>query len=90
MRYLQVTKQTMMVLAIIVPSSDAVPGVTIVDRTGLKTGTLYPILRRLEQAGWVWPTVGRNGGKMYEMTPLGKTYARQEALEWRKLTESIA
>ena len=38
-------------------------GLQIVDATGLMPGTIYPILARLEQAGWLrseWETVNEN------------------------------
>lgn len=50
-------------------------GLEISKRTGLKTGTVYPILERLENLGWVsseWEiTEERNGPRRrtYKLTP---------------------
>jgi len=51
-------------------------------KTGLKSGTLYPILMRLKERGYLkaeWdissPT-GRPPRQHYELTPQGKAYAR--------------
>ena len=53
-------------------------GFDIMDRTGLKSGTLYPILGRLERAGWIvgeWEKtpedLGRPRRKYYRMTAQG-------------------
>jgi len=60
-------------------------GFDILDATGLKSGTVYPILRRLEDAGLVrsrWEAVqhardaGRPPRRLYELTGAGA-----EALE---------
>lgn len=53
------TPATAAVLESLLSSSDAVWGLQVVKETGLKTGTVYPILERLEAAGWVegvWDT----------------------------------
>lgn len=47
------TPATAAVLATLLSSKDAQWGLQIVKETGLKTGTVYPILERLEAAGWV-------------------------------------
>ena len=60
--------------------------------TGLASGTLYPILVRLERAGWVeaqWedidPTVeGRPSRRYYRLTPLGVTNSRLEIAALRQ------
>jgi PadR family transcriptional regulator, regulatory protein PadR len=54
-------------------------GAEIAKQTGLRSGTLYPILVRLEEAGWLdsrWegedPTVlGRPRRRYYRVTALG-------------------
>lgn len=64
-------------------------GFDILDATGLQSGTVYPILRRLEDAGLVrsrWESVqrarseGRPPRRYYELTGAG-AHALQEALE---------
>jgi PadR family transcriptional regulator PadR len=59
-------------------------GVEISRETGLASGTVYPILFRLEQAGWLvgqWETddanaLGRPRRRYYRMTGVGATKAR--------------
>ena len=64
-------------------------GFDVIDATGLPSGTVYPILRRLEDAGvlrsrWERETAARDEGrpprKYYQVTGAGQTTAR-EALE---------
>jgi PadR family transcriptional regulator PadR len=61
--------------------SDEHYGYGLMQQTGLKSGTLYPILMRLEDAGWVeshWdehPTAGRPPRRLYRLTQLGATAA---------------
>jgi PadR family transcriptional regulator PadR len=62
-------------------------GFDIVDRTGLKSGTIYPILSRLEHAGWLeshWEildpvTAGRPRRRLYRLTREGAICAQAEA-----------
>jgi DNA-binding PadR family transcriptional regulator len=59
-------------------------GYAIRKATGLESGTIYPILARLEKHGWVasgWETVdaahaGRPARRFYVLTPLGAKSAR--------------
>ena len=64
-------------------------GFDILDATGLQSGTVYPILRRLEEANLVrsrWEPVqlarteGRPPRRYYELTGAG-AHALQEAVE---------
>jgi PadR family transcriptional regulator PadR len=63
-------------------------GLELMRQTGLASGTLYPILARLQQAGWVeakWEEIdpveaGRPARRYYRLTALGATTA-QEALD---------
>ena len=64
-------------------------GFDVIDATGLPSGTVYPILRRLEEAGCVrsrWEPVqrardeGRPPRRYYELTGAGAE-ALREALE---------
>jgi len=61
-------------------------GYGLMKETGLKSGTLYPILMRLKTRGYLkaeWdvaaPT-GRPPRQHYELTPLGINYAREAAM----------
>lgn len=59
-------------------------GLDLMRATGCPSGTLYPILTRLEEAGWVeshWENldpsaVGRPPRRYYRLTPAGTTAAR--------------
>ena len=61
-------------------------GLDLMADTGLASGTLYPILVRLERAGWVsshWEDIdpvaeGRPSRRYYQLTPHGATEARHE------------
>jgi DNA-binding PadR family transcriptional regulator len=64
-------------------------GFEIIDATGLRAGTVYPILRRLDEGGFVrssWESAGtaradgRPPRRTYRMTGEGERAAR-EALE---------
>jgi PadR family transcriptional regulator, regulatory protein PadR len=60
-------------------------GLELSEASGLSTGTLYPILSRLEQAGWVesrWEDPARHESahrprrRLYRITPDGAEHAR--------------
>ena len=61
-------------------------GLDLMTDTGLASGTLYPILVRLERAGWVssqWEAIdpvaeGRPSRRYYRLTPHGLIAARRE------------
>lgn len=61
-------------------------GLRLMQQTGLPSGTLYPILVRLERAGWVrsrWELVdpaaeGRPTRRYYRLTAEGAEQARDE------------
>ncbi|PID96327.1 MAG: PadR family transcriptional regulator [Actinomycetales bacterium] len=56
----------------------------------VKGGTLYPLLARLESAGWIaaeWqPGDGGPGRKVYALTPAGRDYAADQACRWTRFT----
>ena len=64
--------------------TNRISGIEISRATGLASGTLYPILFRLEEAGWLeseWEEVvpaqvKRPRRRLYRMTALGETSAR--------------
>jgi DNA-binding PadR family transcriptional regulator len=81
------TTQTLKVLALFLEDLDSEwYGFSLVERTQIKSGTLYPILIRLEKAGWLSSrledvdpsTVGRPARRMYALTGEGATAARAE------------
>ena len=80
----RMTLQVRLVLQALAEEPDAQRyGLEIVDATGLLPGTIYPILARLEQAGWLdseWETVdqhaaGRPRRRYYRLTPDGAAAA---------------
>ncbi len=58
----------------------------------VKGGTLYPLLGRFEEAGWVeveWrPGEGGPGRKYYQLTQSGLAEARREARRWAQFTDT--
>jgi PadR family transcriptional regulator PadR len=84
---LQMTTATAKVLRIFLDDPDAPRyGFEIMQRTGLPSGTLYPILARLERAGWLTSrreeteaTVeGRPARTFYTLSSEGLAKARHE------------
>jgi|SRR6185369_2817446 DNA-binding PadR family transcriptional regulator len=73
-------------------------GLDLMRDTGLASGTLYPILVRLERAGWVeaeWEDIdpvaeGRPSRKYYRLTRLGVTRSRQELAALRQQLSRVA
>ena len=69
-------------------------GLDLMKVTGLPSGTLYPILQRLQQAGWVdarWEAIdpvatGRPARRYYRLTGTGVGAARQALAELRART----
>jgi transcriptional regulator len=56
-------------------------------------GSLYPALRRMEEAGWVrseWITKesGRRA-RIYELTPAGRKQVSVEEERWRNVTAAV-
>ncbi|GIH07827.1 PadR family transcriptional regulator [Rhizocola hellebori] len=69
-------------------------GVDLMEQSGLGSGTIYPILQKLQAAGWVsseWeqedPTeLGRPVRRYYLLTPHGAEQARQRLAELHQST----
>ncbi len=59
----------------------------------IKEGTLYPILYRLEKAGYIearWETLERGvPRKYYRLTGLGRKYMDARLAEWKEFTTAI-
>lgn len=78
----RLTGNTFRVLDALITEPD-IAGADIARKTGLKTGTLYPILMRLEDAGWlksVWEegtasAMGRPRRRLYKVTGVGAAHA---------------
>ncbi|SBT45268.1 transcriptional regulator, PadR family [Micromonospora auratinigra] len=68
-------------------------GLDLMTLTGLPSGTLYPVLHRLQAAGWLaaeWEEVdpsaaGRPARRYHRLTPEGLRAARQALAELRAL-----
>jgi DNA-binding MarR family transcriptional regulator len=79
-REIRMSLQTLKVLeAFLENPTDQLSGSDVHSRCGLASGTLYPILLRLEAAGWFvsrWEsidpaTAGRPRRRLYRLTPTG-------------------
>jgi PadR family transcriptional regulator PadR len=85
MRNPTLTTQTLTVLSRMVDDLDADwYGLDLSKRSGLKPGTIYPILDRLLKAGWLerrWENIdpaseGRPRRRLYRLTAIGAPAAR--------------
>jgi len=81
----QLTRQTMLVLSILSRHREGLAGSLIATMSELASGTLYPILTRLEVAGWIKSQLEQSGSrrKVYSLTALGARGAREEAAKWQ-------
>jgi len=91
----RMTTQTLKVLVAFTTSQlDELSGAEIGKRTGLQSGTLYPILARLEKVKWLqskWEQgdpseLGRPRRRLYQLTGLGVRSARST---YREISEMI-
>jgi PadR family transcriptional regulator PadR len=58
----------------------------------LPTGTIYPALRRLEEAGWIrgdWSTVSGRRRRTYALTAAGRRELQGERTEWLRFSSTI-
>src|SRR6201747_643258 len=85
-RDVRISLQTLRVLeAFLENPTDQLSGAGVHQRCGLASGTLYPILLRLESAGWFvsrWEavdpaSVGRPRRRLYRLTPSGLARASE-------------
>jgi PadR family transcriptional regulator PadR len=83
----RMTTQTLKVLALFLEDARVEwYGFGLVERAKIKSGTLYPILIRLEKAGWLESRLeeidsseaGRPARRMYSLTGEGEAAARAE------------
>jgi PadR family transcriptional regulator len=74
-------------------------GFDVMDATGLPSGTVYPILRRLDAEGLVrsrWEKEGvarreqRPPRRYYELTPSGRVFANEAIDRYRSLQQVAA
>lgn len=92
----RIGKATVDVLSVLLDSDQPRWGLEIIKLTGRPSGSVYPLLDRLERAGWVTSTwdddADRRGPRrrMYTLTAEGATEARRvrarasaKAASWR-------
>src|SRR4051794_37562521 len=86
--------QTLEVLQLMVQHANAdFYGLELAKAAGIPTGTIYPILRRVESSGWVessWEQInpseeGRPRKRLYRLTGLGAREARRHLDKARAL-----
>jgi PadR family transcriptional regulator len=86
-RQVRITLQTLHVLKALLDNPvEEHYGLKISEASGLPTGSIYPILTRLETAGWVtssWEDIdesaeGRRRRRYYKLTKDGAELAREE------------
>jgi PadR family transcriptional regulator len=82
---LRKSRQTLLLLeALLLHPSRWSHGYALSQQTGLLSGTLYPILMRLEKIGWLetrWEEdlkPGRPARHLYRLTGSGREWAREE------------
>ena len=81
---LRLTLQTQMVLSVLLEGGEQY-GLEIAKQARLASGTIYPILARLESAGWIesgWEDIdesaeGRRRRRYYQLTGVGARQARK-------------
>jgi PadR family transcriptional regulator PadR len=86
---MRVTGPLLKVLQELLAEPQPVYGFDLLRRTRLKSGTVYPLLDRLENAGWVtsnWEEIntraeGRPRRRFYSLTGQGAHEARQVLVE---------
>jgi DNA-binding PadR family transcriptional regulator len=96
------SRQTLTVLeALLVHPSDWHHGYAIARQTGIPSGTLYPILMRLEKLKWLetrWEATapqGRPPRHLYRLSANGRQWAREELLSaeqrefWKPATSHL-
>ncbi len=83
----RLSPQTLQVLnAFLQAPKDWIYGYDISRNTGLRSGTLYPILIRLGQRGllepsWEMSETGKPPRHMYRLTPEGMRFAKEHHLQ---------
>ena len=73
-------------------SSGSIYGLSVMERTGLPSGTVYPALRRLERAGLIlgtWDEASGRRRRVYELTPAGARMLAAERGSWRQFAAAV-
>ncbi|MGW3459736.1 PadR family transcriptional regulator [Streptomyces olivaceoviridis] len=86
----RITSATLDVMEAFLVADEDLHGFAVARAAGKPTGSIYPILARLEEAGWLeshWelehPDPGRPRRRFYKLTPDGMASARAVVLERR-------
>ena len=93
----QLTPQTLKVITALHEGPNST-GAQVCRETGLPSGTVYPILSRLEQAGWLtsnWEqgdpvALGRPRQRYYRLTAIAASQARNRAEEMIRFAARFA
>lgn len=93
-RLTRITPATLDVLEVLVEAGDELHGFALAKAAHRPTGSVYLILSRLEEAGWVeshWEqendhNEGRPRRRFYRLTPDGLVASRQTLAERRKIS----
>lgn len=94
----RLTTQTLKVMGVLLSERQSeFSGADIARSTRLASGTLYPILLRLEQAGWAesrWEAgkpreLGRPRRRFYKITGIGASKARSALREMNAFTPGV-
>ena len=81
--YLRLTAALRAVLTALLAADSETWGLRLVIETGYPTGTIYPLLARLERGGFVrsyWANGSERPGarrRLYSLTPTGRHWAAQ-------------
>jgi len=85
----RVTGATIAVLAALIEHGEPCWGLAVIKASGRPAGSVYPILERLEKAGWItssWEEDSSRPGprrRYYELTEDGATAARSAIAKFR-------
>lgn len=88
----RVTAATVDVLDVLLGDDEPVWGLRIVKASGRPSGSVYPILERLERLGWAtsrWDDDAQRSGprrRLYDLTTDGRTAARATVAAHRART----
>jgi PadR family transcriptional regulator, regulatory protein PadR len=91
----RITEATVAVLEVLAEGTEPCWGLLIIKSTGKPAGSVYPILERLESAGWVtssWEDDSARSGprrRYYELTEGGATAAAAAIRTMRTSSASL-
>jgi PadR family transcriptional regulator PadR len=92
----RITEATVAVLEVLSESDEPCWGLLIIKSSGKPAGSVYPILERLESAGWVtssWEDDAARSGprrRYYELTQGGASAATLAIRKMRTFSPSVA